>query len=113
MRHAGRGCKDAPDRLFTVARPGGTPTVGGMHHAWRLAILVSSGAPLSAGMPSFTVSDFWSMRLQSISFFLMILAVSALAVMGLWNHLRRDFTRLPRLTYLRSLSLVVLLGLLF
>lgn len=78
-----------------------------------ILVLVLAASPLVAGMPLVTISDLWTMRLQSISFFLLVLAVSALGVMALWNYLRRDFTTLPRLTYLRSLSLVILLGLLF
>jgi len=42
-----------------------------------------------------------------------VLLVSAWAVKGLWNVLRRDFAWLPPLGYGRSLSLVVLWGLLF
>jgi len=78
-----------------------------------ILVLVLVTSPLMAGMPIVTISDLWTMRLQSISFFLLLLLLSALGVMGLWNYLRRDFTALPRLTYLRSLSLVILLGLLF
>lgn len=84
-----------------------------MSHGIRLILLVSLTSPLMAGMPIVTISDVWTMRLQSISFFLLLLALSALGVMSLWNYLRRDFTALPRLSYLRSLSLVLLLGLLF
>ena len=51
--------------------------------------------------------------LQSISFFVVVLLASAWAVKGLWQHLRKDIRWLPTLTYGRSLSLVVLWGLLF
>ena len=78
-----------------------------------ILILVLASSPLVAGMPSFTLSDLWAMRIQSISFFLLVLVLSALGVKWLWNYLRRDFAKLPHLTYLRSLSLVILLGLLF
>lgn len=78
-----------------------------------MLILVSLTSPLVAGMPIVLVSDLWQMRLQSISFFLLVLLLCALGVKLLWNYLGRDFTALPRLTYLRSLSLVILLGLLF
>ena len=66
-----------------------------------------------AGMPSLTVTDIARARLETISFFLLLLLISALAVMFLWNWLRRDFARLPRLTYGKSLALVSLWGALF
>ncbi len=66
-----------------------------------------------AGMPSLTLTDIARLRIQSISFFLLLLLVSAVAVMVLWNRLRRDFVRLPRLTYGKSVALVSLWGMLF
>ncbi len=51
--------------------------------------------------------------LQAISFFIVVLLGCAWAVKGLWGVLRREWTALPELTYWRSLSLVVLWGLLF
>ena len=51
--------------------------------------------------------------LQAISFFIVVLLVCGWAVKGLWNVLRKDFAWLPALSYGRSLSLVVLWGLLF
>lgn len=74
------------------------------------------------GMPSalpedfsrvFRLSESGSARLQAISFFLLSLAVVSLAVMGLWNYLRRDFTRMPRLSYGKAVGVVVAWGLLF
>jgi hypothetical protein len=53
------------------------------------------------------------MRLQSLSFFLMVLLVSAAVIRLIWNSLRKDFVRLPHLTYFKSLGLVLLWGLLF
>jgi hypothetical protein len=41
------------------------------------------------------------------------LLVAALVVQLAWNFARRDFDRLPRLSYPRALSVVVLWGLLF
>lgn len=57
----------------------------------------------------------WSaqLRWQAISFFGVGLLVSAAGFRWLWNRLARDFTRLPRLTYGRAASFVVLWGLLF
>lgn len=66
-----------------------------------------------AGMPSLRITEIGEMRLQSISFFLLAFLLSTWAVQGLWNWLRRDFEKLPKLTYRRSLALVTLWGLLF
>lgn len=66
-----------------------------------------------AGMPSITLTEIARMRGQSISFFLLVLFLSAWAIQGIWNRLRRDFVRLPRLTYRRALGLVAIWGLLF
>ena len=66
-----------------------------------------------AGMPMLTLRDLAEMRVQAISFFLVVLLVAAWGIKLLWNGLRRDFPRLPRLSYSRALSLVVLWGFLF
>ena len=52
-------------------------------------------------------------RLQAISFFIACLLASAWGVRGLWNSLRRDWSWMPELNYRRSLSVVILWGLLF
>jgi hypothetical protein len=75
---------------------------------------MAASAPRAfAGMPTLTLSDLAEMRVQTISFFLLVLLLSTWAVQGLWNGLRRDFTRLPHLTYRRSLAITALWGLLF
>src|SRR5829696_7702497 len=78
-----------------------------------LGILLASAAPVSAGMPSFTLTDAASLRLQSISFFLVVFLLSALVIRWIWNALTTDFPRLPRLSYPKALGLVALWGLLF
>jgi hypothetical protein len=73
-----------------------------------------AGIPhILAGMPSLRVTEIGEMRLQTISFFLLAFLLATFAVQGLWNWLRRDFDKLPKLTYRRSLALVTLWGLLF
>lgn len=52
-------------------------------------------------------------RIQAISFFLLGLLLSTLAVRWLWNFLRRDFSKLPHLTFGKALALVCIWGLLF
>jgi Na+/H+ antiporter NhaA len=66
-----------------------------------------------AGMRSYTLTDAARMRLENMSFFAVILLICAGLVQLLWNYLRRDFPRLPPLTYLKSLLLVSLWGILF
>jgi hypothetical protein len=78
-----------------------------------LGFLLTSAAPVFAGMPSVTLTDAASMRLQSISFFLVVFLLSALVIRWVWNSLAADFPRLPRLSYWKSLGLVGLWGLLF
>jgi hypothetical protein len=70
-------------------------------------------APARAGMPSLTLTDVARMRVEVISFFLLVFLLAAWAVMGLWNGLRRDFPRFPRMTYKRAVAVTGLWGLLF
>jgi hypothetical protein len=68
-----------------------------------------------AGMPRATavLNELPRLRLQSISFFLAGFLLSSLLIQWLWNLLARDFSFLPRLSYLRAVGLVTLWGLLF
>jgi hypothetical protein len=77
------------------------------------ALVVGLPGVAWAGMPAITLSDVARLRIQTISFFLVCLLVSSWFVQLLWNYLRHDFSRLPRLTYGKALSIVVLWGLLF
>ncbi len=54
-----------------------------------------------------------ALRIQAISFFLVVFLLSGWLVKGLSNSSRRDFQKLPRLRFGRSLGLVALWGLLF
>lgn len=65
------------------------------------------------GMPTVTLSDAASLRLETISFFLAAFLLAAWGVKGLWNLLRRDWPALPRLNYRAALGLTGLWGLLF
>ena len=69
--------------------------------------------PLLAGMPTPQLTDWGSLRLQSISFFAMGFLLSSLVVWTIWNSLRRDFPRLPQLSFGKASGLVLLWGLLF
>ena len=102
---------------------------------WLVVVLLVSGlwvASASAGMPAPLPTDWtaentpgWAygggsassgamgLRVQAISFFLAVLLLSGWLVKGLWNFARRDFPKLPALTYGRALGLVGLWGLSF
>ena len=75
-------------------------------------LLAASGNAL-AGMPVITLSDVATLRLSGISFFIGLILLAAWCIRLLWNYLRRDFPRLPLLSYGRALALVLLLGLCF
>ncbi len=64
-------------------------------------------------MPSITFTDVARLRTETLSFFLLLFFVSAWIIERLWNGLRRDFARLPRLSYGRALAVVGLWGFLF
>lgn len=59
------------------------------------------------------LTDTTEHRLQAISFFLVGVLLSALAVQVLWNVFRKDFPRLPRMRYRTALGGTVLWGLMF
>jgi hypothetical protein len=66
-----------------------------------------------AGMPSFSLTDVAKLRLDAISFFLVVIFVSAWGVKLIWNALAKDFPKLPRMTYWRALGAIVLWGFVF
>ena len=76
----------------------------------------------SAGMPAPFPEDWKAMarltedslgRLQAISFFLMVMIVSVIAVQLLWNIIARDSQWIPRITLFKAFAVVVLWGSLF
>ena len=68
---------------------------------------------LLAGMRVVVLTDLARFRLQSLSFFLLIILVCAWIVQRIWNYLGWDFPRLPKLSYGKALGVTVLWGLLF
>ncbi len=77
------------------------------------AVWLGWSNPAYAGMPVVTLSDLARMRFQVISFFVLVLLLATWVIQRIWNGLRGDFPRLPRLSYKRALGLVTLWGLLF
>jgi hypothetical protein len=78
-------------------------------------------ATVIAGMPAplpteyeqvFRLTDAGHERLQAISFFVVGVLAAAGVVQFLWNSLRKDLARLPRLSYPKALCGVILWGLL-
>jgi hypothetical protein len=53
------------------------------------------------------------LRLQTLSFFLVVLLACSVTFCLLWNWLRRDFPKLPRLTFFKACGVVLMWGLLF
>lgn len=87
-----------------------------------LGVLILCEGVSRAGMPAYTLADVprvrsladvARMRLEVISFFGIMFLLFAAMIQALWNGLRKDFPRLPRLSYFRALSLIALWGLLF
>lgn len=78
-----------------------------------LALIALDARPAAAGMPSANLTDLGAMRFEAISFFALGLILCAAFIQLLWNWLRRDFPRLPRLTYGKACAVVALWGLLF
>lgn len=70
-------------------------------------------AVANAGMPTFTLTDVAKMRLSSISFFLLVALVSAIAIRWIWNQTRRDFSWMPHLSIKGAIGGVLLWGLVF
>lgn len=67
------------------------------------------GGTARAGMPMVMITELGGQRLDTLSFFLLVLLACALGLQQLWNRL----TAWPRLSYPRALGLAVLWGLLF
>lgn len=87
---------------------------------WWFCVLFAGTA--EAGMAALTLEDIpryltlsklAKVRLDAISFFLFALLASGWAIKLIWNSLAKDFPKLPRISYLRSLALIALWGLLF
>jgi heme/copper-type cytochrome/quinol oxidase subunit 1 len=85
-------------------------------HVAAVVTFLSLAAPrvALAGMPvPYTLRELAILRLEAISFFLATLLVCGVIVRWVWNGLRPETSRLPRLTYGKALGVVVLWGLLF
>jgi hypothetical protein len=87
-----------------------TPTI--MRGRWMVLFLVLLWAsPAHAGMTVYDLTDVARLRLEDISFFIFLLLLATLGIRFIWNFLARDFSRLPRLSFLKALGLTALLSL--
>ena len=68
---------------------------------------------LSMSSKRIRLTESAEMRLEAISFFVAALLISPLVVRWFWNSVAKNFPRMPRINYGRSLALVVIWGLLF
>ena len=59
------------------------------------------------------LTDIGRMRLEAISFFLLIWFIAAFFIKLLWNQLAGVFTKLPRLKFKHAMALTFLWGMLF
>ena len=66
-----------------------------------------------AGMPMPVLTEIAKLRLDSISFFLLLLLIGSIAIRWAWNRLAVDFEKMPVLSFKQSLGVTVLWGLLF
>lgn len=65
----------------------------------------------SAGMPSYDLTDIARMRLEEISFFLVVFLAGGGLLWFLWNYVSRGVPGLPRLEFKRALGLLLILSL--
>lgn len=76
-------------------------------------LLLPSVAQAGMPMPPM-LTDIAKLRVDAISFFLLVFLASAGIIQLIWNRvLRTAFLRLPRLSYPKAVGLVALWGLLF
>jgi hypothetical protein len=78
-----------------------------------VAVAFARPAVAQAGMPGLDLTDAARLRIETISFFLLVFLVSSWLIQVIWNKLRGDFSFLPRLSLGKAVGLVTLWGLLF
>lgn len=85
------------------------------HGSLKVALFVISFAialPAQAGMTVYGLNDLYRLRLQEISFFLILLLTCALILKALWNHAFKGFASVPRLSYGQSFCGALMFGML-
>lgn len=74
------------------------------------AVWVALASSAQAGMTVYGLNDLYRLRLQEISFFLLLLVVCSFVFKLLWNHATRGFPAVPRVKFLQALSICLLFG---
>lgn len=75
-------------------------------------LMLTSVFPSYAGMTVYGLKDVYRIRLEDISFFIVLLLVCALGFHLLWNYAVKGFDFLPKIKFRQAVALSVLLGLL-
>jgi len=73
--------------------------------------LVVSVLPAHAGMTVYGLNDIYRLRLQELSFFLVLLLGCALILKFLWNYAFMGFSSIPRLKFGQALCAALMFGL--
>jgi hypothetical protein len=75
-----------------------------------LATLSAPTLPAFAGMTVYGLRDIYRLRLEEISFFIVLLLACAVVLQVLWNYACKGFNAIPKLNYLRALCVSILFG---
>ena len=82
---------------------------------WLAALVAAAGlivAPdAQAGMTVYGLRDIYRLRFEEISFFFLLLFLSALLLKLLWNYAANGFSFLPKLKYFQALAAALMMGL--
>ena len=73
-------------------------------------LLLASSPAANAGMTVYGLNDLYRMRLQELSFFLLLFLICTLLFRGLWNVVAKDLSWMPRLSWKQAGGLSLLLG---
>jgi hypothetical protein len=87
----------------------GVPPFGKLSVA--LAALLTLAPAAQAGMTVYGLRDIYRLRLQEMSFFLLLLVICAFTLKLLWNHAIKNVPSVPRIEFFQAFCLALLLGL--
>ncbi|TAL05914.1 MAG: hypothetical protein EPO07_02775 [Verrucomicrobia bacterium] len=68
--------------------------------------------PAHAGMTVYGLRDIYRLRIEEISFFIVLFLACAFILKFLWNHAAKGFAFLPQIKFVQSLCLSLIFGLL-
>ena len=86
---------------------------GAMRFQCSLLLLCVAFAPqvALAGMTVYGLNDVYRVRMEEISFFVLVFLVASFVFKWLWNSIAKDFTKMPRLKWRHAVALALTLGL--